>query len=318
MTLYQVKPDILLMKPIYAQALAALDEEFVVHKLWAARDAEALMREIAPRVRALVTSGLGQVTRATMEALPALEIVACYGKPHGNIDMQAARNRGIIVAATPDTIAPEVADLAVALLISLMRRIPEGDRFVRAGQWATSAATPGRALAGKTCGIIGLGQIGLGIAKRIEAFGMTPCYHGPHAKEVSYRYYPDLNEMAQAVDCLIVSCTQTEATRNLIDARILESLGAEGFVVNVARGAIVNEHALIAALKNRTIAGAALDVYWDEPKVPQALIDMDHVVLAPHVGSNTREVRDERSNKLIANLRAHFSDKPVPYPVTTA
>ena len=306
------------MKPVYAPLLEALERDYIVHRLWGATDAQALLREIAPTVRALVTTGLDQVTRANMEVLPALELVACYGKPHGNVDMKAAQERGIIVAQTPDTIAPEVADLAVGLLISLMRRIPEGDRFVRAGQWATSAAPPGRALAGKRCGIIGLGQIGLGIAKRIEAFGMTPCYHGPRPKEASYRYYPDLNEMAQAVDCLIVTCPGTEATRNLIDARILESLGAEGFLVNVARGPIVDEHALVAALTNRTIAGAALDVYWDEPKVPQALIDMDHVVLAPHVGSNTLEVRDERSNKLIANLRAHFSGKPVPYPVTTA
>ncbi|MES2562187.1 MAG: 2-hydroxyacid dehydrogenase [Pseudomonadota bacterium] len=313
-----MKPEILVMKPIYAPLLAALERDYIVHKLWSATDAKALMCQIAPKVRALVITGVGVVTGADMQALPALEIVACFGKPHGGIDMAAARERGIIVAQTPDSITSEVADLAVGLLLSIMRRISEGDRFVRAGQWSTQAPPPGRSLAGKTCGIVGLGQIGLGIATRVEAFGVTPCYHGPRAKDAPYRYYPDLNEMAQAADCLIVSCPESDETRNLVDARILKSLGPDGFLVNVARGPVVDGRALIAALTDRTIAGAGLDVYWDEPRVPQALINMEHVVLAPHVGSNTREIRDERSSKLIANLQAHFAGRPVPYSVSTA
>lgn len=311
-----MKPEILVLKPIYTPALTALDRDFTVHKLWDAPDAQTFMREVAPKVRALVITGIGGFTRAHLDALPALEIVACFGTPHGTVDMAAAAERRIAVTATPDVIAPAVADLALGLLLAVTRRIPEGDRFVRAGQWLSSAPPAGRSLGGKMCGIIGLGQIGLGIARRAEAFGMTPCYYGPRSKEVPYRYYADLEEMAQAADCLIVSCPETSQTRKLVDARILKALGPDGFLVNVARGAIVDEHALIAALAERGIAGAGLDVYWDEPQVPQALLDMDQVVLAPHIGSTTREIRDERSQKLIANLHAHFAGQPVPYPVT--
>jgi lactate dehydrogenase-like 2-hydroxyacid dehydrogenase len=158
------------------------------------------------------------------------------------------------------------------------------------------------------CGIIGMGEIGRGIATRVQACGMTVCYHGPRPKEdLAYAYYPSLFSMARQSDCLIVACPSTPETRGMVDARILEALGPEGFLVNIARGAIIDEHALIAALKERRIAGAALDVYWDEPRVPQALIALENVLLAPHIGSSTLDLREERKEKLLANLRAHFN-----------
>ena len=176
---------------------------------------------------------------------------------------------------------------------------------------------PGRGLIGKTCGIIGLGRIGRGIARRAEAFGMAVCYHGPHQKaDVAYPYFSDLAGMAREVDCLVAACPDTPETRGLIDARVLDALGPEGFFVNVARGAVVDEQALLEALREKRIAGAGLDVYWDEPRVPAELMEMDHVVVVPHMGSATREIREERGRKLIANLRAHFGGKPVPWPLT--
>lgn len=174
----------------------------------------------------------------------------------------------------------------------------------------------GRDLGGRTCGIVGLGGIGRGIARRAEAFGMTVCYHGPHRKaDAPYAYYADLEATAAASDCLVLACPLTPATRDLVDARILAALGPEGFLVNVARGPVVNQEALLAALREKRIAGAALDVFWDEPNVPEELMAMDNVVLQPHMGSSTVEVREERGRKLLANLRAHFAGKPVPNPL---
>jgi lactate dehydrogenase-like 2-hydroxyacid dehydrogenase len=308
-----LKPEILILEPIYAPAMAALERDYVVHKLWEAPEAQAFMRDVGARVRGLVTTGIVGFTRAHLEALPRLEIVACFGSPRGTFDMEAAKQRRLVVTTTPDVTAPSVADLALGLMLSLMRRIGESDRFVRAGKWRSYAPAVGRELGGKTCGIVGLGQIGAGIARRAVAFGMSVCYHGPRSKDVPYRYYADLHEMAKRSDCLVVACPSTRETRGLVDARILDALGPEGFLVNVARGEIVDERALIDALEHKRIAGAALDVYWREPEVPAALLEMDNVVLTPHTGSTTRELREERSRKLLANLSAHFAGEAVPY-----
>lgn len=312
-----MKPEILVTRPLYPPTLAELEREFVVHKLWTARDPAALIREVANRVRGVVTTGLAGFTRAEMEALPRLEIIASFGNPAPTVDLAAAKERGIIVTNTPDHIIPVVADLALGLLITIMRRIVECDRYVRAGKWPQGAVPVGRTLGGKTCGIVGLGRIGREIAQRVSACGMAVCYHGPHRKDdVPYRYYPDLEAMARDADCLVVICPLTSATRNLIDEKILQALGPEGFLVNVARGPVVSEEALIRALREKRIAGAALDVFWDEPHVPAELMAMENVVLLPHMGSSTFEIREERGRKVLANLRAHFAGKPVLTPIS--
>lgn len=311
-----MKPEILVTRPFYAPTLAELEREFTVHKLWTAQDPDAFIKEVSGGVRGAVTTGLIGLSRAQMEALPKLEIIASFGNPRGTVDLAGARERGLIVTNTPDYISAIVADLALGLVIAVMRRIAEGDRFVRAGKWPQGPLPPGRDLGGKTCGIVGLGRIGREIAKRVQACGMSVCYHGPHRKhDVSYPYYPDLEAMARESDCLVVICPLTPATRNLVDARIIDALGPEGFFINIARGPVVNQEALIAALKNKRIAGAGLDVFWDEPQVPAELTTMDNVVLSPHMGSATLEIREERGRKLLANLRAHFSGKPVLTPI---
>jgi lactate dehydrogenase-like 2-hydroxyacid dehydrogenase len=311
-----MKPDILLLTPLYAPTLAELELEFTVHKLWTAPDPDAFMHELSGRVRGAVTTGLAGFKRSHVEALPKLEIIACFGTAHGTLDLAAAKERRVIVTNTPDWMTETVADLALGLLIAVMRRICEADRFVRAGKWPAGPFPMGSELRGKTCGIVGLGNIGRGVARRAEAFGMSVCYYGPRQKpDVAYPYHADLEAMARLSDCLVVACPATAATRNLVDARILDALGPEGFLINVARGAIVDEPALIAALTSRRIAGAGLDVFRDEPRVPAELIAMEHVVIVPHIGSYTREIREERGAKLLANLRAHFAGKPVLTPV---
>lgn len=311
-----MKPEILVLTPIYPPALAELERDFTVHKLWTAKNHDTYMKEVSGRVRGMVTTGLVGFGRHHLEALPKLEIIACFGIGHEGMDLAAAQAHGVVVTNTPIPIAQSVADLAMGLIIAVMRRICEGDRYVRAGKWPQGPFGTGREMGGKTCGIIGLGQIGKGVAKRAEAFGMSVCYHGPHPKQdVAYSYYSDLESMARLSDCLVVACPATPATRNLIDARILDALGPEGYLVNVARGSIVDEQAVIAALKDGRIAGMGTDVFWDEPRVPAELMAMDNVVIVPHIGSTTREIREERQAKLLANLRAHFSGKPVLTPV---
>jgi lactate dehydrogenase-like 2-hydroxyacid dehydrogenase len=312
-----MKPEILVLVPIYAPTLAALEREYIVHKLWTARDPDALVKEVSASVRGAVTTGSSGMSSSLVEALPRLEIIGCFGTPRGTVGLAAANGRGVIVTNTPDSISADVADLAMGLIVAVMRRIAEADRFVRAGRWLSGLLPPGSGLGGKTCGIIGLGAIGRGIAKRAEAFGMSVCYHGPRRKEgVAYAYYPELAGLARESDCLVVACPATPQTRNLVDARILDALGPDGYLINIARGPIVDEQALIAALREKRIAGAGLDVFWDEPRIPAELAGMEQVVLAPHIGSTTREIREARGVTLLANLRAHFAGKPVLTPLT--
>jgi lactate dehydrogenase-like 2-hydroxyacid dehydrogenase len=308
-----VKPEILVLTLIYAPTLAALEREYIVHKLWTAADRDGLLREVGRNVRAVVTTSLIGFKRAQFEALPKLELIACFGIGRGAIDLAAAKERGITVTNTPDSIADSVADLGLGLIIAVMRRICETDRFIRAGKWRASLPLLGRDLAGKTCGIVGLGKIGRCIAKCVGACGMSVCYYGPREKhDIGYTYYSDVEALAKRSDFLVVTCASTAETRNLIDGRVLEALGAQGYLINVARGAIVDGGALISALKNGHIAGAALDVFWDEPNVPSELIAMDHVVIVPHIGSSTLEIREQRGAHLLTNLTAHFSGHPVP------
>jgi lactate dehydrogenase-like 2-hydroxyacid dehydrogenase len=307
-----VRPEILLMRAIYASTIAELEREFTVHKLWTAPDPHAYIKSACANVRAAVTTPPAGFSRRDFEALPKLEILACFGPHCELLDLAAAKERGVSVTYTPDSTAEPVADLAMGMIVAVMRRLCEADRFVRAGKWPAGVFVSGREVRGNTCGIVGFGRIGREIAKRAAAFDMSVCYYGPRRKEnAAYPYFDDLETMARHSDCLVVTCPATPATRNLVDARILGALGADGFLVNVARGTIVDEQALIAALAGKQIAGAALDVFQDEPRVPAALMQMDNVVLAPHIGTSTRENREERARKLMLNLHAHFAGKPL-------
>lgn len=311
-----MKPEIVLLKAIYEPTMAALERDFVVHKSFTAPDPLAYIRQHCTHARAAISTTTTDVTRSHFEALPKLELLACYGPYYTLIDLAAAKEHKVTVTHTPDSTAEPVADLAMGMLVAMMRRICEADRFVRSGAWPSRVFPSGVEVRGKTCGIVGMGRIGCEIAQRAASFGMSISYFGPRRKDdVAYRYVDNLETLAREADCLVVTCALTPATRHLIDARILAALGGDGFLVNIARGAIVDEPALVEALASKKIAGAALDVFVDEPNVPAELMRMDNVVLAPHMGTSTLEIREGRSEKLLSDIHAHFAGKPLRYAI---
>lgn len=311
------RPGLLVLSAVYEPAIKALAPDYDVHKLWEQADPAAYLRTPQPHIRAVVTPGVPGFRGEQIANLPGLEIVACFGVGHGTLDVAAARARGITVANTPDDSTENVADLAMGLMLAVMRGICESDRFVRAGTWEKKPFRMGTALNGKLCGIIGLGNIGRAIARRAEASGMKIGYFGPRRKDdVPYAFHAELVALARAADCLVIACPERPDTRGIVNAEVLAALGARGYLVNIGRGSVVDEPALVEALEQKTIAGAGLDVFADEPRVPPALKELDNVVLTAHIGTSTQEIRDERSAKLLANLRAHFAGEPVPHAVT--
>jgi len=232
-----------------------------------------------------------------------------------NIDVRAAHDRNIAVTNTPDVLTDDTADVALFLLLNCARRAVEADMFVRVGRWQSGAFPLSTSVSGKIVGIVGLGQIGSAIAKRAEAFNTKVFYHSRTQKDVPYQYYSDLEEMAKDCDFLVLACAGGEETKGLIDLKILNALGSKGYLINIARGSVVNEEDLLIALRNRAIAGAGLDVFADEPNVPESMLSMDNVVLSPHVGSATLETRSKMGQLVVDNFLAHFDGKPLLTPV---
>lgn len=311
------KPDLLLVGPLMPSVVDALAERFVLHRLWEAEDRDALLADLAPRVRAAATNGAVGCSGAVMERLPRLEVLACFGVGVDAIDLATARARGVRVTNTPDVLNDAVAELALALMLALCRRIVPADSYVRAGRWTGFGAYPlTDELTGKTVGIVGLGRIGREIARRCQAFRMQVVYHGrrrqPHEP---YPFFADLAEMARAADWLVVVAPGGAGTHHMVDRAVLEALGPEGALVNVGRGTSVDEAALVACLEAGRLGGAALDVYEDEPRVPDALKTMENVVLSPHQGSATRKTRRAMGELVVANLDAFLNGDPLPTPV---
>jgi lactate dehydrogenase-like 2-hydroxyacid dehydrogenase len=294
------------LPPFLAQPLAA---DYRCHDYAHARNRDALLRDVGAKVRGLVQGG-GTVTPTTLlDALPALEIISVFGVGYDGVPTAYCRERGIKVTNTPDVLTDDVADVAVALILMTARNFVGADRFVRAGEWAKRSLPLTTKLAGRTVGIVGLGRIGKAIATRVEAMGMRVAYTGRRPQDVAYRYVRDLAALAADVDFLVVACPGGPATKHLIDAGILDALGPEGTLVNIARGSIVDEKALVDALAGGKIKAAGLDVFDDEPNVPQALFSMDNVVLLPHVGSATHETRKAMADLCRANVDAWFSER---------
>ena len=308
--------EILSVGPIYPASLQAMQRDFTVHVLWRAKDKTALLAQVGDRIRGIQTFGVFGADAKLMDALPKLEIIANVGVGVDGIDLNAAKQRSLIVTNTPDVLNECVADLAMGLTVATLRRISLGDRYVRAGNWLKGAMPFGHKVGGRTMGILGYGRIGKAIAKRAEAFGMRIVYHGrkPQA-DVAHRYYAKLADMARDCDVLMVICPGGAATRHIVNAEVLEALGPEGTLINVARGSVVDEAALVKALAEGKLGAAGLDVFENEPRVPEALLAMDQVVLQPHVGSSTHETRKAMGDLAVDNLRAHFAGKPVLTPV---
>lgn len=310
-----MKPEILLVAPLMPQCMAALDEQFIVHRLWEARESDAFLREIGSRVRAIVTNGAAGAGHALIRSVPKLEVIVSYGVGTDAIDLATAKQLGVPVTTTPDVLTDDVADMALALLLATSRRLLLGDQYVRSDQWAKGEIALTRRASGKALGILGLGRVGQALARRLTAMNMKICYTQRHQVDVPYLFYPELLEMAADVDFLAITAAGGEGTRKLVDRRVLEALGPDGILINVARGSIVDEEALVALLQEGKLGGAGLDVFAREPNVPDELKAMPNVVLQPHHSSGTIETRSAMGNLVMENLIAHFAGQPLLTPL---
>jgi len=304
-------PEVVVTSRIPPFLTTGLQENFVVHERDHIRD-----RQVFGRVRALVGGGESKIDAAYMALFPALEMISVCGVGYDGVDVVAAKKRDIMVTHTPDVLNDDVADLALGLLLSVARKIPAADRFTRNADWLDGPFQLTRKLTGAKLGIVGMGRIGQAIAKRAAAFDMDIRYHTRSQRnDVAYQYVANLVDLASQVDYLVAITPGGAGTKNLINAEVLKALGPQGFLVNVARGSVVDQTALIEALQKKTIAGAGLDVFVDEPNVPAELRKLDNVVLTPHIASGTVETRKAMSALALANLAAHFAGQPVKTPV---
>ena len=298
---------VLLGDMLPAAVCERLSASFTLHRFVASGDESAsFLAAHGPNIGALIAAGDAQVEAATMEQLPNLKLVACYGVGYDGIDTEAAAARGVWVSNTPDVLNDDVADLALALMLALVREVPQVDRYVRAGQWQTRGdfALTDR-LTGKRLGMLGMGRIGGAIVRRALAFDMDISYHATRIKPDSpHRWADSPSSLAAGCDILCVVMPATAQTRGMVDEQVLRALGKDGYLVNIARGALVNEAALIQALKNNTIKGAALDVFAHEPNVPDDLRAMDNVVLSSHQGSATTHTRLRMAELVADNIEA--------------
>ena len=301
--------EVLMPLPGMPQIVERLERRVTLHKLWELADPEATLAEIAPNVRGLV-SVWARVDAELMRLLPKLEIVSSFGVGYDHVDAAWAGKHGIIVTHTPGVLDDDVADIAIALTLAAVRRLPQAERHLREGRWPQGPFPLTATLRGRRMGILGLGRIGKAIARRAEAFGLAIAYHGRRQQEEApYPYYPTPLALAEACDILMVAAPGGAETRHIVDARVLAALGADGVLVNVARGSLVDEAALIAALRDGTILAAGLDVYEHEPHPPAELVGLDNVALLPHVASATVHTRAAMADLTVDNLLSWIDGK---------
>lgn len=310
------RPPIVAYGPLYPYLTQGLEQRFTVHAV--AEDADpATLPDAARTARALVSFGSVGASAAIMDALPHLEMIGLFSVGYDKVDVDHARAKGIRVTNTPDVLTDDVADLAVGLLYATVRNIAANDRLVRSGGWerGEKPALSGR-VTGRRIGILGLGRIGRAIAHRLEPVAGEIVYHNRReATDTACRYIADPLDFARQSDVIIVATSGGPEAAKLVDAAMLDALGPNGVIVNISRGSVIDEDALVAALAEKRIAGAGLDVFAAEPHVPPALLTMDHVVLQPHQGSATVETRAAMADLVLANLDAHFAGRPLITPV---
>jgi lactate dehydrogenase-like 2-hydroxyacid dehydrogenase len=310
--------DILMPSPMMPLILEGLKATGHLHCLWEKENPAGFIKDNAAKIGAIATGGHTRVDGAYMSQFPNLKVVANFGVGYDTVDADWAGKNGIIVTNTPDVLTEEVADTAMGLLIMTMRELSQSERYLRAGHWASKGPYPltHNTLRGKTIGILALGRIGKAIATRCEAFGLRVVYHGRNEqKDVPYRYYPTLAGMAKDVDILMSVAPGGAPTFHTINADVLAALGPTGVLINIGRGSVVDETALIHALQNKVIFSAGLDVFEDEPNVPKELIAMDHVVLLPHVGSASHHTRNLMGQLVVDNILAYLANKSPLTPV---
>ncbi len=302
------------MTPLVVEGVSSA---FTVHHLQKDADREAFLRKHGDGIRGIASTGShGPIGQALFDKLPKLEIVSHFGVGYDNVDVVEAGRRGIVVTNTPGVLTDEVADLTLGLLIATVRELPRAEQHVRSGEWRKRAYPLTATLRSRSVGILGLGRIGKAIATRCEAFGLTVAYHGRNRQAgAGYEYYGSPYELAQAVDVLIAVTPGGSETRHLVDARVLEALGPNGIFINVARGSVVDEDALIAALRSKTILAAGLDVFENEPNIRPEFLELDNVVLLPHVASASVHTRNAMGQLVVDNLLSWFSGKGAVSPV---
>tara|TARA_R110002124_G_scaffold44422_14_gene135594 strand:- start:12236 stop:13165 length:930 start_codon:yes stop_codon:yes gene_type:complete len=302
--------EILQTHQLLASCEAALAERYTVHKLHQAADKGELLAQVAPRVRAIAG---GAVSADLIAQLPKLEIIANFGVGYDSIDTAAARAANVRVTNTPNVLNDAVAELTIGLMIALARRIPQADRHVRAGKWPTGGMGLFSELTGKTVGILGLGRIGKEIAARAQAMKMRVVYYGRKRQPSEpHVFYDNLVDMARDSDWLVVIAPGGKGTEGIVSRQVLEALGPQGNIVNVARGTLIDEAAMLELLQTGGLGGAALDVFENEPAVPEGFFALDNVVLSPHQGSATTQTRNAMGALVVANLDAHFAGEPLP------
>jgi lactate dehydrogenase-like 2-hydroxyacid dehydrogenase len=312
------KPDVLLIGNLKPTIVDGLTPAVTLHKLVEAKDRETFIASVADKVRGIAVSYTSnKIDAELMQRLPKLEIVSTFGVGYDHVDAKWAGAHGIIVTNTPKVLDEEVADTALGLLLCTVREFPQAERYLRAGKWPAAGYPLSKAtLRDRTVGMVGMGRIGKAIARRLEAFGVPVVYHSRNPQAgVKYKYYPKLVDMARDVDTLMVIVPGGASTQNMINKDVLEALGPNGILINMARGSVVDEGALIEALKNKTILSAGLDVYVKEPQVPPELIAMDHIVLFPHLGSASAYTRKAMDQLVVDNLLAWAAGQPPLTPV---
>jgi lactate dehydrogenase-like 2-hydroxyacid dehydrogenase len=312
------KPDVLLVGNKKPVIMKGLEGKVTLHALIDAPDKEAFLKSVADKVRAIaVAYTADKIDGAFMQRFPKLELIASFGVGYDHVDAKWAGAHGITVTNTPGVLNEEVADTALGLLLCTVREFPQAERYVRAGKWLQAQYPLTKAtLRNRTVGMVGMGRIGKAIARRLEAFGVPVVYHSRNPQAgVKYKYYPKLIDMARDVDTLMVIVPGGGATANMINAEVLKALGPNGILINMARGSVVDEPALIEALKNRTIYSAGLDVVAKEPHVPKELLAMDHICLFPHLGSSTEVTRAAMDQLVVDNILAWAAGKPPLTPV---
>ncbi len=314
-----MKEEILAIAPMLMKCMPALEEAYTVHRMWpmSPQDRSALLVDRGANIRAIATDGHHGVDAETMAACPNLEMISGFGVGYDGVDIPACEARGIKVSNTPDVLNDAVAEMGLAMMLALARQIPQTDQYVRQGRWVREGNYPlTRELTGKTLGILGLGRIGKAIAERAQAFRMRVVYHGRREQAYQpYQYYADLETMARDADWLMVIAPATAETTGLVSRSVMQALGPDGCLVNIARGALVDEAALVDLLQSGALGGAALDVFEAEPKVPEALYALDNVVLSPHQGSATQKTRQQMGELVVENLAAFFAGRPLLTPV---
>jgi lactate dehydrogenase-like 2-hydroxyacid dehydrogenase len=312
------KADVVLIGVPKKLIVNGLSGPFNLHVLPKGSDAEAIIAKVGANVRAAAVTGAPDTMRTdVMKRFPKLEVISSFGVGYDNVDYKYAADNKIVVCNTPEVLNEEVADTALGLLLCTVREFPQAERFLRAGKWAERQYPLSRAtLRDRTVGMVGLGRIGKAIARRLDGFGVPVVYHSRNPQpDTAYKHYPNMLDMARDVDTLILITPGGPSTKHLVNTAVLEALGPRGIVINMSRGTVVDDAALIKALKEKTIYSAGLDVFVNEPEVPKEYLEMDNIVLFPHLGSSSVFTRQKMEQLVVDNLLAWAAGKPLLTPV---